>query len=187
MKKTVIFLIALFFIVGCKSHYSYSSSLKKEITRVKTDIQTLKFVELYGANIQPVDRWNFKTYLQEALKERTFVTLSSSSPNKLYITATISPIISKKYKDVFFKVDQFHVDKSISMLSNYKVEDENRKTIVSEIYSIDTQTTEVSNNNYNEAERKHLENHSSTKLHKKLMRGLAESVVRDIINERSIK
>ena len=179
--------LLLLMLAGCKSHYSYSSEPNSPIRRVKTDISTLEFVYLKGVNIQSADRWNFKTYLKKELKKNTFITLDSSSPNKLYITATITPLVTKRYKDIFFKVDQFHVDKSASMLVNYKIKDKNGDIMLSDVYSIDIQKSEVSNIDYREAERKHLKNDSINKLHKKMMRGLAKSVVSHIIENRGLK
>ncbi|CAA6822370.1 MAG: Unknown protein [uncultured Sulfurovum sp.] len=188
-KNILYLLIPILLLTSCTNNYHYSSQPETTATQIQiqTDIQTLKFTKLNGLNIQSTDQWNFKLYFKEALKKRTFLRLDSNSPNILDIRVSISPLITKKYKDSFLKVPQFHLDKSISMIANYKVKDKNGRVIVSEIYNSSTQNTEVSTHNYREAEKKHMNKHSKTKLHEKLMRKLAKTVVSQIIDERKIK
>jgi len=189
MKNIIIFIIPIFLMMGCRSHYSYSSSPKKEITRVKTDIRDLKLLDLTGVSVHTrTYRWDFEAYLKEELKKSTYITLNSSSSNRLIIKASISPIGTKKYYDRVFKVDQFRLVKSIKMSANYKILDKNGKVIVSEpLYIISTENSEISNRSYGDAARKYFRNDMKEKLYEKLMRKLAKNVVRNIMDERGLK
>jgi len=189
MKNIVIFLIPLFLIIGCKSHYSYSSSPKKEITKVKTNIQDFKLERLTGVSVHTrTYRWDFEDYLKEELKKRTYITLDSSSSNRLVIKASISPIKTKKHYYKVFKVDQFRLVKSVKMNTNYVIKDKDGKVIISEpLYIISTENSEISNHSYRDAERKYYRNEKEDKLYEKLMRKLAKSLVSNIIHKRGIK
>ncbi|CAA6820811.1 MAG: Unknown protein [uncultured Sulfurovum sp.] len=79
------------------------------------------------------------------------------------------------------------MDKSLALIADYKVRDEQGKVLVSEIYNVSRQKTAVSNRNYKEAEEQHAQNHVRTKLHEELMQKLAKTVVGQIIEERRIK
>ena len=184
MRKILIFLIPFFLMMGCKSHYSYSTNPKKEITRVKSDIQDLKLESLTGVSVYShTYLWDFKKYLKEELKKRTHIRLNSNSLNRLLIKVTISPIRTKKYYDRVFKVDQYHLKKSIKMTADYNIRDENGKVIVSEPLSlISTENSVISTRSYKDAERKYDRDEKEDKLYKKLMRSLAKSVVSDIVN-----
>jgi len=189
MRNIIIFIIPLFLMMGCESHYSYSSSPKKKITRVKTDIQDLKLLSLMRVSVHTHDyRWDFKKYLKEELKKSTYITLNSNSSNRLIIKSSISPIRTKKYYDKVFKVDQFRLVKSIKMTANYKILDKNGKVIVSEpLYIISTENSEISNRSYGDATRKYFQNDKREKLYEKLLRKLAKDVVRNIMDERKLK
>ena len=185
----LIFTLPVFFIIGCKSHYSYSSSPKKEITRVRTDIKELKLESLTGVSVHTrTYLWDFKKYLKEELKERTYIRLNSNSSNKLSIKASISPIQTKKTYDRVFKVDQFRIVKSIEMRCNYQLLNKDGKVIVSEpLYIISTENSAISNRSYKDAQRKYNRDEKRDKLYKKLMRSLAKGISIHIMRERELK
>ena len=184
MKKILIYIISLFLIIGCKSHYSYSSSPKKEIKRVKTDIQDLRVENLIGVSVHNHTYiWDFKKYLKEELQKRTYIKLNSKSSNKLLIKASISPIRTKKYHNKVFKVDQFHLKKSIKMSAKYYIRNQKGKVIAFEPLSmVSTENSTISNRSYRDAERKYYREEKEDELYQKLMRSLAKSVVGDIVN-----
>ena len=181
------FIITSFFTIsftGCKSHYHYGSS-PKVVTPIKTDIQTIRLTSLSGMNIGEY-RWDFNKYLKKELKKRTHITLTSKSSNELYIKAYISDIGTRRYRDKIFGVNQFHVDKFISMNGNFQIEDKNGRTIVSESYQIDSQNTEVTDHSFRATEAKHRREDSRDRLYEKLLKSLAKMVVGQIISERKI-
>ena len=185
----LIFTIPVLFIIGCKSHYSYSSSPKKERARVTTDIQELKLESLTGVSVHTrTYLWDFEKYLKEELKERTYIRLNSNSSNRLRIEASISPIQTRKSYDRVFKVDQFRIVKSIEMKCNYQLLNKDGKVIVSEPLSIiSTENSSISNRSYKHAERKYYRDEKKDELYKKLMRSLAKSVTIHIARERRLK
>jgi hypothetical protein len=170
--------------MGCSSHYHYGSSTQS-IKPVKTDIQTIRLTSLSGMNIGEY-RWDFNKYLKKELKKRTYITLNPKSSNQLYIKAYISDIVTKRYRDKIFGVNQFHVDKFISMNGNFKIKDKNGRTIVSESYQIDSQNTEVTDHSFRATEMKHRREGSQDKLYEKLFKSLSRMVVGQIISERKV-
>ena len=185
----LILTLPIFFIIGCKSHYSYSSSPKKERTRVQTDIKELKVESLTGVSVHTrTYLWDFKKYLKEELSDRTYIRLNSNSSKRLTIKASISPIETRKTYDRVFGVDQFRIVKSIEMTGDDQLLNKDGKVIVSEpLYMISTENSSISNRSYRDAQRKYNRDEKKDKLYKKLLRSLAKDIAIDIAREREVK
>jgi len=180
MRKSLLFLVGLFF-YGCGS-YHYSS--QPPVQPAATTIRSLHVKDFKGINTEPSYQVWFESALRESLQKRSFITLDPVSENTLHVSVIISPVRIKRYRNIdMFKTKVFVVDKSVHLEAEYELLDAQGKKIVQSSYAKTSLSSSETSTNYADADKMkplHV-------IHKELMQGMAEAIAKRVIEMTTVR